>query len=139
MKERQIVGIRSSVLTGFPFSGGLAIFCRSMAASAQNPYPAMMTGLARVGQTKDGVVPIYGRTAGMPSLKPIQNLVYLSWTRWRCFAGPQGTLFIMQVQVRKLEGSWDLGYALHKHTLSSVYLERFPHELTRWGFPFRRG
>lgn len=26
----------------------------------------------------------------------------------------------MQVQVRKLEGSWDLGYALHKHTLSSV-------------------
>ncbi|EPY4545841.1 ComF family protein [Klebsiella pneumoniae] len=28
----------------------------------------------------------------------------------------------MQVQVRKLEGSWDLGYALHKHTLSSVYL-----------------
>ena len=28
----------------------------------------------------------------------------------------------MQVQVRKLEGIWDLGYALHKHTLSSVYL-----------------
>lgn len=28
----------------------------------------------------------------------------------------------MQVQLRKLEGSWDLGYALHKHTLSSVYL-----------------
>ncbi|MGT6806511.1 ComF family protein [Escherichia coli] len=28
----------------------------------------------------------------------------------------------MQVQVRKLEGSWDLGYALHKHMLSSVYL-----------------
>lgn len=28
----------------------------------------------------------------------------------------------MQVQVRKLKGSWDLGYALHKHTLSSVYL-----------------
>jgi predicted amidophosphoribosyltransferase len=28
----------------------------------------------------------------------------------------------MQVQVRQLEGSWDLGYALHKHTLSSVYL-----------------
>jgi predicted amidophosphoribosyltransferase len=28
----------------------------------------------------------------------------------------------MQVNVRKLEGSWDLGYALHKHTLSSVYL-----------------
>jgi predicted amidophosphoribosyltransferase len=36
--------------------------------------------------------------------------------------GLQGTLFVMQVQVRKLEGSWDLGYALHKHTLSSVYL-----------------
>ncbi|HGM5958358.1 ComF family protein [Stenotrophomonas maltophilia] len=28
----------------------------------------------------------------------------------------------MQVQVRQLDGSWDLGYALHKHTLSSVYL-----------------
>ncbi|MGY0634059.1 ComF family protein [Luteimonas sp. A478] len=28
----------------------------------------------------------------------------------------------MQVEVRKLEGSWDLGYALHKHMLSSVYL-----------------
>ncbi|PWN58182.1 amidophosphoribosyltransferase, partial [Chryseobacterium phosphatilyticum] len=28
----------------------------------------------------------------------------------------------MQVQVKKLEGSWRLGYALHKHTLSSVYL-----------------
>lgn len=28
----------------------------------------------------------------------------------------------MQVQVRKLEGSWDFGYALHKHTLSSAYL-----------------
>ncbi|MZH99452.1 ComF family protein [Dickeya dianthicola] len=27
----------------------------------------------------------------------------------------------MQVQLKKLEGSWDLGYALHKHTLSSVY------------------
>lgn len=26
----------------------------------------------------------------------------------------------MRVQVRKLEGSWDLGYALRKHTLSSV-------------------
>lgn len=24
--------------------------------------------------------------------------------------------------IRKLEGSWDAGYALHKHTLSSVYL-----------------
>lgn len=28
----------------------------------------------------------------------------------------------MEVQVRKLEGSWDLGFALHKHTLSSVYM-----------------
>lgn len=28
----------------------------------------------------------------------------------------------MEVQPRKLEGSWDLGYALHKHTLSSTYL-----------------
>lgn len=28
----------------------------------------------------------------------------------------------MEVQVRKIEGSWDAGYALHKHTLSSVYL-----------------
>lgn len=28
----------------------------------------------------------------------------------------------MEVQVKKIEGSWDLGYALHKHTLSSVYL-----------------
>lgn len=28
----------------------------------------------------------------------------------------------MQVQPRKLEGTWDLGYALHKHTLSSIYL-----------------
>ena len=28
----------------------------------------------------------------------------------------------MQVQLRKLDGSWDLGYALHKHTLSSVYV-----------------
>lgn len=28
----------------------------------------------------------------------------------------------MEVQVRKLQGSWDLGYALHKHTLSSVYV-----------------
>lgn len=44
------------------------------------------------------------------------------WSRgWRP-EGLQGALFIMQVQVRKLEGSWDLGYALHKHTLSSVYL-----------------
>ena len=28
----------------------------------------------------------------------------------------------MQVQVKKLEGSWDLGDALHKHTLSSIYV-----------------
>ncbi len=28
----------------------------------------------------------------------------------------------MEVQVKKIEGSWDLGYVLHKHTLSSVYL-----------------
>lgn len=28
----------------------------------------------------------------------------------------------MEVQIRKIEGSWDAGYALHKHTLSSVYL-----------------
>ncbi len=28
----------------------------------------------------------------------------------------------MEVHVKKLEGSWDLGYALHKHTLSSVYI-----------------
>ena len=27
----------------------------------------------------------------------------------------------MEVQVKKLNGSWDAGYALHKHTLSSVY------------------
>jgi predicted amidophosphoribosyltransferase len=28
----------------------------------------------------------------------------------------------VEVQIKKLEGSWNLGYALHKHTLSSVYL-----------------
>jgi len=28
----------------------------------------------------------------------------------------------MKVNIRKLDGSWDLGYALHKHTLSSIYL-----------------
>jgi predicted amidophosphoribosyltransferase len=27
----------------------------------------------------------------------------------------------MDVQVKKLEGSWEVGYALHKHTLSSAY------------------
>jgi len=31
-------------------------------------------------------------------------------------------LFGMDVNVKQLAGSWDLGYALHKHTLSSVYL-----------------
>lgn len=28
----------------------------------------------------------------------------------------------MEVQIRKIEGSWDAGYALHKHTLSSAYI-----------------
>lgn len=28
----------------------------------------------------------------------------------------------MEVRVRKIEGGWDLGYVLHKHTLSSVHL-----------------
>ncbi|MES0172626.1 ComF family protein [Mesorhizobium sp. M0006] len=28
----------------------------------------------------------------------------------------------MQVLVKKLDGSWDAGFALHKHTLTSVYL-----------------
>jgi predicted amidophosphoribosyltransferase len=28
----------------------------------------------------------------------------------------------MKVQLKKLEGNWDTGYALHKHTLSSVFL-----------------
>jgi len=28
----------------------------------------------------------------------------------------------MQVQIRKLDGSWDIGYALHKHSLSSIYI-----------------
>lgn len=28
----------------------------------------------------------------------------------------------MKVLIKKLEGSWDAGYALHKHTLSSTYL-----------------
>lgn len=36
----------------------------------------------------------------------------------------------MDVQVRKIEGSWDLGYALHKHTLSSVYIGD-----DAWGHP----
>lgn len=36
----------------------------------------------------------------------------------------------MEVQVRKLNGSWDLGYALHKHTLSSVYIGD-----DEWGHP----
>ncbi|MCC4598374.1 ComF family protein [Xanthomonas campestris pv. phormiicola] len=36
----------------------------------------------------------------------------------------------MEVQVRKLSGSWDLGYALHKHTLSSIYIGD-----DEWGHP----
>ncbi|MCI1022878.1 ComF family protein [Pseudomonas putida] len=28
----------------------------------------------------------------------------------------------MEVRVKQIEGGWDLGYALHKHTISSVYL-----------------
>ena len=28
----------------------------------------------------------------------------------------------MEVRVKKIEGGWDLGYVLHKHTLSSVHL-----------------
>ena len=28
----------------------------------------------------------------------------------------------MEVQVKKIQGSWDLGYVLHKRTISSVYL-----------------
>lgn len=28
----------------------------------------------------------------------------------------------MEVRTKKIEGSWDLGYVLHKHTLSSVHL-----------------
>lgn len=36
----------------------------------------------------------------------------------------------MDVQIRKLHGSWDLGYALHKHALSSVYLGD-----DEWGHP----
>jgi len=36
----------------------------------------------------------------------------------------------MIVQIKKLKGSWDLGYALQKHTLSSVYLGD-----DEWGHP----
>lgn len=36
----------------------------------------------------------------------------------------------MQVQIKKIEGSWDLGFALHKHTLSSAYLGD-----DEWGHP----
>lgn len=28
----------------------------------------------------------------------------------------------MEVQIKKIEGSWDAGYVLHKHTLSSVHI-----------------
>ena len=59
----------------------------------------------------------------MKLLRPIQDFVYIGVAPQAAFRRSlQGTLFVMQVQVRKLEGSWDLGYALHKHTLSSVYL-----------------
>tara|TARA_B100000749_G_scaffold257078_1_gene226169 strand:+ start:231 stop:821 length:591 start_codon:yes stop_codon:yes gene_type:complete len=33
----------------------------------------------------------------------------------------------VQVQLRQLKGSWTLGYALHKHTLSSVYVGDDPY------------
>lgn len=33
----------------------------------------------------------------------------------------------MQVAIRQLNGNWDLGYALHKHVLSSVYLGNDEH------------
>jgi predicted amidophosphoribosyltransferase len=36
----------------------------------------------------------------------------------------------MDVQIRELKGSWDSGYALHKHTLSSVYVGD-----DEWGHP----
>jgi predicted amidophosphoribosyltransferase len=36
----------------------------------------------------------------------------------------------MEVQVKKIEGGWDLGFALHKHTISSVYLGD-----DEWGHP----
>ena len=36
----------------------------------------------------------------------------------------------MDVRVREIKGSWDLGYALHKHTLSSVYIGD-----DEWGHP----
>ncbi|MCE1183106.1 MAG: ComF family protein [Rhodocyclales bacterium] len=36
----------------------------------------------------------------------------------------------METQVKKIEGCWDLGFALHKHTLSSVYLGD-----DEWGHP----
>ena len=54
-------------------------------------------------------------------LRLIQDFIYiLGSPAGGVSKGLQGTLLVMQVQVRKLEGSWDLGYALHK--LSSVYL-----------------
>ncbi|HEY4356873.1 MAG TPA: hypothetical protein VGN16_14075 [Acidobacteriaceae bacterium] len=36
----------------------------------------------------------------------------------------------MDVKIRKLNGGWDLGYALHKHTLSSVHIGT-----DNWGHP----
>jgi predicted amidophosphoribosyltransferase len=36
----------------------------------------------------------------------------------------------MEVQVKKIEGGWDLGFVLHKHTISSVYLGD-----DEWGHP----
>jgi predicted amidophosphoribosyltransferase len=36
----------------------------------------------------------------------------------------------MKVQLKKIEGSWDLGFVLHKHTLSSAYLGD-----DQWGHP----
>lgn len=36
----------------------------------------------------------------------------------------------MEVRIKKLVGSWDLGYALHKHTLSSEYAG-----VDQWGHP----
>ena len=36
----------------------------------------------------------------------------------------------MEVQVKKIEGGWDQGFVLHKHTISSVYLGD-----DEWGHP----
>ncbi|MER9641573.1 ComF family protein [Mesorhizobium sp. M0239] len=42
--------------------------------------------------------------------------------RWAFLAEQAKDPQRMQVQLKQLNGSWNLGYALHKHTLSSVYL-----------------